>query len=188
MVLVGSSAVVLEVEAGSVLVGVVVSLEVPPVVPPVVGVVVGVPVVGVVVVSPELELATRAARAVLPGEVPLPLAVAHAQNLAALVHALHVDDRGLLAASLRDLLAEPYRAPLVPGFAEVQAAALTAGALGCSLSGAGPAVFAVAAVADAERVAAAAVAAWRAAGVDCRARVCAVDRRGARRLERAPWS
>ncbi len=141
-----------------------------------------------VVVSPELELPTRAARAVLPREVPLPLAVAHAQNLAALVHALHADDRDLLAATLRDLLAEPYRAPLVPGFAAVQAAALAAGALGCSLSGAGPAVFAVAAAADAERVAAAAVAAWRAAGVASRARVCALDRRGARRLERAPWS
>ena len=141
-----------------------------------------------VVVSPALELATRAARAVLPREVPLALAVAHAQNLAALVHALHAGDRTLLAATLRDLLAEPYRAPLVPGFAAVQAAALAAGALGCSLSGAGPALFAVAAGADAERVGAAAVAAWGAAGVASRARVCALDRRGARRIEVRPWS
>lgn len=141
-----------------------------------------------VVVSPALELETRAARAVLPREVPLPLAVAHAQNLAALVHALHADDRALLAATLRDLLAEPFRAPLVPGFAAVQAAALAAGALGCSLSGAGPAVFAVAASADAERVAAAAEGAWRAAGVACRARICAADRRGARRIEAGSWS
>jgi len=141
-----------------------------------------------VVVAPELELETRAARAALPREVPLPLAVAHAQNLAALVHALHAGERELLAATLRDLLAEPARAPLVPGFAAVQAAALGAGALGCSLSGAGPAVFAVSEAADAERVAAAAVAAWHAAGIASRARVCAVDRRGARRQEASPWS
>lgn len=141
-----------------------------------------------VVVSPELELSTREARAVLPASVPLALAVAHAQNLAALVHALHTGERGLLAATLRDLLAEPWRAPLVTGFAAVKAAALAAGALGCSLSGAGPALFAVAEEGRAEPVAVAAVAAWRAAGVASRARVCVVDRRGARRLESAPWS
>ncbi|MCB9378875.1 MAG: homoserine kinase [Holophagales bacterium] len=97
-----------------------------------------------VLVVPELELATRAARAVLPAEVPLPLAIAHSQNLAALVHALHAGDRELLGATLRDLLAEPHRAGLVRGFAEAKAAALAAGALGCSLSGAGPSLFAVA--------------------------------------------
>jgi len=141
-----------------------------------------------VVVAPQLELETRAARAALPAQVPLALAVAHAQNLAALVHALHTGERELLAATLRDLLAEPWRAPLVPGFAAVKSAALGAGALGCSLSGAGPAVFAVCERAAAEGLAAAVVAAWRAAGVDCRARVCAVDRHGARRQERAAWS
>jgi len=125
-----------------------------------------------VLVVPELELATRAARAVLPAEVPLPLAIAHSQNLAALVHALHAGDRELLAATLRDLLAEPYRAGLVPGFSDAKRAALAAGALGCSLSGAGPSLFAVAEPEAAESVGAAAVAAWRNAGVDARARVC----------------
>src|ERR1700753_997712 len=93
--------------------------------------------------SPELTLTTRAARAVLPATVPFAVAVAHGQNLAALVHALHAGDRALLRVCLRDLLAEPYRAELVPGFGAVQAAALEAGAVGCSLSGAGPATFAV---------------------------------------------
>ena len=116
--------------------------------------------------------ATRAARAVLPAEVPLPLAIAHSQNLAALVHALHAGDRELLGATLRDLLAEPHRAGLVRGFAEAKAAALAAGALGCSLSGAGPSLFAVADPEVAESVGAAAVAAWRDAGVVARARVC----------------
>lgn len=132
-----------------------------------------------VLVVPELELATRAARAVLPREVPLALAIAHAQNLAALVHALHVDDRELLAATLRDLLAEPYRSALVPGFAPAKAAALAAGALGCSLSGAGPSLFAVAGSAQASAVGEATVQAWREAGVTAGVRVCRAAR-GAR--------
>ena len=133
-----------------------------------------------VVAVPALTLTTRAARAALPAAVPLGLAVAHAQNLAALVHALHAGDRELLRACLRDLLAEPHRAGLVPGFRAVQAAALAAGAWGCSLSGAGPAVFAVAAAGDAPAVGEAMRRAWAGAGVAAEARVCVLDRRGAR--------
>ncbi|HNZ95663.1 MAG TPA: homoserine kinase [Thermoanaerobaculia bacterium] len=136
-----------------------------------------------VLLLPELALPTRQARAVLPPAVPLPLAVAHAQNLATLVHALHAGERPLLAASLRDLLVEPHRAPLVPGFAAVQAAAREAGALGCSLSGAGPALFAVAAAAHAAAVGERAAAAWRRARIACRIRLCRVDPHGARRVE-----
>lgn len=109
----------------------------------------------IVVASPALALATREARRVLPREIPLSLAVAHAENLAGFVHALHADDRPLLKATLRDLIAEPWRADLVPGFREAQAKAVAAGALGCSLSGSGPAVFAVCEENDAPAVAAA---------------------------------
>ncbi len=136
-----------------------------------------------VVVSPELRLETRAARRVLPATVPLELAVAHGRNLASFVHALHVDDRELLADCLCDLLAEPHRADLVPGFREVQAAALEAGALGCTLSGAGPAIFAIADARRAPEVATAAADAWRALDVGCAARVCRLDRAGARLLD-----
>ena len=131
---------------------------------------------------PELELETRIARSVLPRELALPQAIAWAQNLAALIHALHAGDRQLLASVLRDSLAEPYRAALVPGFRAVQAAALAAGALGCTLSGAGPAVFAVVEPAAAGSIAAAGVAAWRQAGVVACARLCRLDREGARRV------
>lgn len=136
-----------------------------------------------VLAVPALTLTTRAARAALPATVPLGLAVAHAQNLAALVHALHAGDRELLRACLRDLLAEPHRATLVPGFREVQAAGLAAGAWGCSLSGAGPAVFAVAEADAAPAVGEALRAAWAGAGVACETKVCVLDRRGARVLE-----
>jgi homoserine kinase len=136
-----------------------------------------------VLAVPALTLTTRAARAALPPAVPLGLAVAHAQNLAALVHALHAADRALLRACLRDLLAEPHRAALVPGFHAVQAAGLAAGAWGCSLSGAGPAVFAVAEAGAAAPVGEALRRAWAGAGVACEIKVCVLDRRGARVLE-----
>lgn len=133
-----------------------------------------------VVVHPNLELSTAAARAALPREVPLGLAVGHAQNLACLIHALHSGDRGLLAASLRDPLAEPHRAAMVRGFREVQRAALEARALGCSFSGAGPSLFAVAAASDAAAVSAAMVRGFAGVGLSSEARVCRLDPEGAR--------
>jgi homoserine kinase len=136
----------------------------------------------VVVASPALELATAEARRVLPKDVSLGLAIVWGQNLAAFVHALHAGDRPLLKETLRDLLAEPARAGLVRGFREAQSAALAAGALGASLSGAGPAVFAVAGEDDAAAVAAALEAGFRSAGVAAVARVCRIDERGARLL------
>ncbi len=136
----------------------------------------------VAVASPQLELATRQARAVLPREVPLSLAIGHAANLAHLVHALHVRDLPSIRACLRDLIAEPHRASLVPGFRQAQAAALAAGAWGCSLSGAGPAVFAVAEPKDAAAVADALIAGFAAVGVPAIAKVCGIDTLGARVL------
>jgi homoserine kinase len=136
----------------------------------------------VVVASPDLELATLESRRALPKDVSLGLAVLHAQNLAAFVHALHAGDRPLLQETLRDLLAEPWRAPLVPGFRDAQKGALDAGALGASLSGAGPAVFAVAEQDDAPQVAAALESGFQTAGIQATARICRIDEQGARLL------
>lgn len=131
-----------------------------------------------VMASPELCLSTRAARAALPAAMPLGLAVEHARNLAALVDRLHRkrDVQGLM----RDLLAEPHRAALVPGFRAVQAAALEAGAIGCSLSGAGPACFALTGAREAAPVGRAMAEAWAREGVTCVVRVCELDPQGAR--------
>lgn len=136
----------------------------------------------VVVANPALEVATVDARRALPKHIPLSLAVVHAQNLAAFVHALHAGDRPLLRETLRDLLAEPWRAGLVRGFREAQQNALEAGALGASLSGAGPAVFAVAEDGDACAVATALESGFRSAGVAAEVRICRIDERGARLL------
>ena len=93
---------------------------------------------------PRMSVNTRTARALLGDVVPLRDAVRQWGNLGALVAALYTSDRDLLARALEDVVAEPKRAVLVPGFHQVQAAAIAAGALGCSLSGSGPSIFALA--------------------------------------------
>jgi homoserine kinase len=95
-----------------------------------------------VLVRPDLALATRDARAAVPESVPMRDATGQLAHLGAFVAGCFQDDLALVGRALRDRLAEPYRAALVPGFADVQAAAREAGALGCSLSGAGPTLFA----------------------------------------------
>jgi len=95
-----------------------------------------------VVVHPDQVLETRRAREVLAEPYPLPLVVRQSAHLALFLTGLQRGDAALIRAGLQDALVEPRRAPLVPGFAAVKAAALDLGALGSSLSGAGPSVFA----------------------------------------------
>lgn len=95
------------------------------------------------VVTPAMELATRAARAALPREVPLEQLVHNAAHLAAFVSACHAGDLALLARSMRDTVVTPARAKLIPGSLAAMDAALDAGALGSSISGAGPSLFAL---------------------------------------------
>jgi homoserine kinase len=95
------------------------------------------------VLCPALEIETRAARAILPADVPLASAVRQWANVGALVAALHTADLDLLGRAMVDHIVEPHRAHLVPGFAHITRAAVDAGAIGCTLSGAGPAMFAL---------------------------------------------
>jgi homoserine kinase len=135
-----------------------------------------------VVVHPDLEIETARARALLGDVVPLANAIRQWANLGALVDGLHRGDFALIARSLEDTIAEPRRASLVPGFAKIKRAALDAGALGCSLSGSGPAIFALCSSApSAARVAAAMAAAVEAAiGGRPRTYVSPIASRGAR--------
>jgi homoserine kinase len=93
-------------------------------------------------VLPALELQTREARAVLPRTVTLRDHVAQSGNLAAVVAGCFAGDLELIGRALSDRIVEPHRRRLVPGFLAVQAAAMESGALGCSLSGSGPSLFA----------------------------------------------
>jgi len=126
-------------------------------------------------VHPDQVLETRRSRAVLAEPYPLHTIVAHGACLAQFVSGLHTGDHDLLRAGLRDLLVEPRRAPLIPGFHEVKAAALDHGALGASISGAGPSVFAwFASKQEAEAAAPAMRAGFVDSGFDARAYVSPV--------------
>jgi homoserine kinase len=113
-----------------------------------------------VVVHPDLEIETAMARQLIGDTVGLKDAIQQWANLGAFVDSLHRGDFELMARALEDRIAEPRRAPLVPGLAAIKASAADAGALGCSLSGSGPSLFALCrSRGDAERVAAAMTAA-----------------------------
>jgi homoserine kinase len=96
-----------------------------------------------VIVHPDIEIETAKARALLGDTVRLADAVRQWANLGAFIHALHTGDFELLSRSLEDVIAEPCRAALVPGLALIKRAAAEAGALGSSLSGSGPSLFAL---------------------------------------------
>ena len=137
-----------------------------------------------VVVHPELEIETARARAMLGDSVPLGDAVRQWANLGALVDGLHRGDFAVIGRALEDTIAEPRRASLVPGLAVIKQAASDAGALGCSLSGSGPSLFALCASPDiARRVARAMTAAVRAEiGGEPQTYVSPIALRGARIL------
>lgn len=95
-----------------------------------------------VLVHPDAVLETRRAREALQGGYELREFVAQSANLALVLAGCFNSDASLVRAGLEDVLVEPRRAPLITGFAEVKRAALDAGAMGASISGAGPSVFA----------------------------------------------
>ncbi len=92
-------------------------------------------------VHPHFVLETRHARAALAAPYAIGDFVRQSAHLALFLTGLARGDRTLIAEGLKDVLVEPRRAALIPGFAEVKAAALAHGALGASISGAGPTVF-----------------------------------------------
>ena len=91
---------------------------------------------------PHIEVRTAYARSVLPRTVSLKTATEQWGNVGALVSGLLTSDYELIGRALVDVIAEPKRAPLIPGFYAVKNAALEAGALGCSIAGSGPSIFA----------------------------------------------
>src|SRR5262249_53634040 len=95
-----------------------------------------------VLVHPHIELPTRKSREVLQRTVTLSDVVWQQANLAGFLAGCFTRDLDLIRVSLEDVVIEPQRRDLIPGFQDVKAAALGHGALGCSISGAGPSVFA----------------------------------------------
>ena len=133
-----------------------------------------------VLVHPHMVLATREARAILGKTITLSDSIWQQANLAGFLAGCFTSDLPLIRESLLDVIIEPQRQVLIPGFAAVKQAALDAGALGCSISGAGPTVFAWAEAPDADKVRDGMVAAFRGHGLESDSWVSTIDRQGAR--------
>jgi homoserine kinase len=99
------------------------------------------PAMFITVVHPQIEVRTSDARQILKKEVPLKLAIKQWGNIAALVAGLMQGDHDLIGRSLEDVIIEPARSILIPGFDRIKIACLEAGALGGGISGSGPSIF-----------------------------------------------
>jgi len=105
-----------------------------------------------IIVHPHMFLSTRQARAMLSQTVKMSDFVWQTANLAGFISGCYTNDIDMLRASFEDVVIEPQRQALIPGFQDVRRASMEAGALGCSISGAGPTLFAWAAQSHAQGV------------------------------------
>ena len=95
------------------------------------------------VIHPHIELKTSDSRRILKRDIPMQDVIKQSANTAAFMIGMIKEDFELLGRSISDLLAEPKRTQLIPGFEAVKEAALNEGAIGCGISGSGPSVFAL---------------------------------------------
>ena len=139
----------------------------------------------VVVAAPEYRLLTKTSREALPKTVPMESFVNNMANACLMVAAFNNNDVELLGRCVgNDEIIEPARAGLIPGFYDVKKSALEAGAYGCSISGAGPSVFALTNRADAGRsIGKAMKEAFEKNGLASDVYVSEVDNAGARRAD-----
>ncbi len=138
-----------------------------------------------VVVHPHLELSTREAREILSRTVSLSDVVWQQANLAGFLAGCFTADLPLIRGSFEDVLIEPQRKQLIPGFEKVKAAALRADALGCSISGAGPSVFAWCEQSRADAVRAAMADAFRSAGLESDSWISPINTPGAHVIQQS---
>lgn len=95
------------------------------------------------IAHPDIIVRTEDSRRILTKEIQLKDAVIQWGNVAGLVSGLYTNDFELIGRSLQDVIIEPIRALLIPGFDKIKKTVLEAGALGCSISGSGPSIFAL---------------------------------------------
>ncbi len=96
-----------------------------------------------VVAYPGISISTAEARAILPAQYRRSDCLAYGRHLAGFIHACYSQQESLAASMLTDVIAEPYRAQLIPGFEQVRTYAQQSGALAMGISGSGPTVFTV---------------------------------------------
>ncbi|KEY57565.1 homoserine kinase [Serratia sp. DD3] len=96
-----------------------------------------------VMAYPGIKVSTAEARAILPAQYRRQDCISHGRYLAGFIHACHTQQPHLAAKLMQDVIAEPYRTRLLPGFAQARQASQDIGALACGISGSGPTLFAV---------------------------------------------
>jgi homoserine kinase len=133
-----------------------------------------------VLVHPHMHLATREARAILKTDVTRSDFVWQTANLAGFISGCYSNDLDMIRESFDDVIIEPQRQQLIPGFKDVKRAAMSAGALGCSISGAGPAVFARSEIQYAEAVRGAMAASFARHGLESDHWISKIENYGAR--------
>src|SRR5688572_4869864 len=133
-----------------------------------------------VLVHPHMTLATRDARNILNRSIDLSDVIWQSAHLAGFLTGCFTSDIQLIRESLEDVIIEPQRKVLIPGFQAVKDGAMSNGALGCSISGAGPTIFAWCEEQDAERIRDAMVAGFTAQRMETDAWISTLDAVGAR--------
>lgn len=135
------------------------------------------------VVHPDVKILTKDARGILSDKVSLEQHIRQSGNLAGFIVGLYQSDFDLIGRSLQDLIIEPQRAKLIPHFQEVKEAVLHTGVLGCSISGAGPSIFALSSNSlIAENAGAAMKRVFNDHGIENQVYTCAINQKGALKL------
>ncbi|MEI1375276.1 homoserine kinase [Nostoc sp. UHCC 0926] len=133
-----------------------------------------------VVAIPDFELSTSKARGVLPTEVSRADAIFNTAHLGLLLRGLETGNGQWLKTALQDKLHQPYRKALIPGYDALNIAAVSAGAYGMVISGAGATLLALADKLHSEAVEAAMLAAWQEEGITAEVRSLSLDTQGAK--------
>jgi len=107
----------------------------------------------ITVIHPDIKISTKMAREILPTSIKMHDAVKQWSNIAGLTYGFTVNDYNIIKRSMEDVIVEPVRSKLIPGFDKIKNSAIKEGALGCSISGSGPSIFAISKnIKDAEKV------------------------------------
>ncbi len=137
----------------------------------------------ITMIHPQIEILTKDSRAVLSDKVGLEQTIAQTGNIAGFVLGMFNSNFDLIKRSLTDHIIEPQRAQLIPQFYKMKEEALTAGALGFSISGAGPSMFAFCSDSlAAENIMNAAYKVYNEAKIECSSFVTRINEQGALRL------
>lgn len=133
-----------------------------------------------VVAIPNFELSTEEARGVLPKEYSRSDAIFNISRMGLLIRALATNNSEWLKTALEDKLHQPYRQKLITGYHQVKQAAISAGAYGMVISGAGPTLLALTNPSNTDQVVKSMAETWANIGIEAKVRSLSLDPVGAK--------